>query len=360
MAKYNVADITKHMGERLVMFYLMKYLDWEVDYVDYVGADLIAIEKSTQHKFAISVKTKNHETDGHSCSLFTHGDARKLKEFASEISTDDECVVPLVAFVIIKLDGTVCVFVANLKDLEEMAEENLIFEKKENNYLFVYGNQNNPKNCKTEKGYNDNLKKDREIFENVLKERRITHIIDNPKDVYVGNLYGAWDWKEYCLEKEMHNAHQGDFGEQYIAWYAEKYGMRSFVVKTEGVDVVLQNKLTKEMYAVSVKTFSKDQDAGYEFEKGNIDKLNDYATKWGMKPIVSLLFVVEEEEKTKVYNLNIPLTYLEECASDSNNKLINYCKGKNNYGGIRLKKHLEVFEKMSTDSKVRVSQIEII
>lgn len=44
--KSNTEKITQNMGERMTMFFLHQYLGWEVEYVDYVGADLIALDKA--------------------------------------------------------------------------------------------------------------------------------------------------------------------------------------------------------------------------------------------------------------------------------------------------------------------------
>lgn len=43
--KDNKNQIAQHMGERLTMFHLYHYLGWDVEYVDYVGADIIAIDR---------------------------------------------------------------------------------------------------------------------------------------------------------------------------------------------------------------------------------------------------------------------------------------------------------------------------
>lgn len=352
--KYNAQDITKHMGERLVMFQLMKYRNWEVDYVDYVGADLIAIDREKNQKYAISVKTKNHETDGHSCSLFKNKDAKKLREFAADMS-DSNPMIPVVAYVIVKLDGTICTFLINLDDLDEMRNEGKMVKSGNGGYLFIYGNQNHPNNVKTQKGRERNLKLDAENFEKVLNEQRISHIVTSLQSVRMdNNLYKSWNWNEYNLDEEMYSIQQGSFGERYIIWRARDYGMRAYAINTVGVDVVLQeigNKNNK--YAVSIKTFSKKIKDGYEFEAKNVEHLKEYSSKWRMTPLVSLVFIIYNGDKSRtIYNINMKLDYIERKAVDNNIRWIKCCKGKKNLGGYRFKWDKKLLEELKNDKDI--------
>ena len=54
--KDNKTAITQNMGERLTMFHLYHYLGWDVEYVDYVGADIIALDRRKNKQYAVSVK----------------------------------------------------------------------------------------------------------------------------------------------------------------------------------------------------------------------------------------------------------------------------------------------------------------
>lgn len=340
----NLSDITKNMGERLVMFQLMKYKKWDVDFVDYVGADLIALDKEKGVKYAISVKTKNHETDGHTCSLFTDKDAEYLREFAADMSDNNSVMIPLVAFVIIKLDGTICTFIVNLDDLDDLRNEgDIVKYSSKDGYYLIYGSSSNPNNLRTERGRENYEINDKEKFGKVLFEKRISHIISHLTDINISessyDFFREWDTTNYTLTNEMRNKQQGDFGENYLTWRARDFNMRAFLVKSEGADIVLQNiKHKDKKYAVSVKTFTKTMNNdGYEFEKKNVIHLKNYAKKWGMTPIFSLIIIINENNIKKViYNINMTLEYLEKSANDNKINWINNCKGTNNSGGYRI------------------------
>lgn len=358
MKKYNVSDINKNMGERLVMFQLMKYKNFDVDYVDYVGADLIAIDRENNKKYAISVKTKNHETDGHSCSLFKTKDAEHLRQFAESMSCGDT-VIPIVAYVIVKLDNSVCTFFISLDDLDELREEGEIikYSIKDSGYLFVYGNQSNPDNLSTDKGKEKNRELDKIIFERVLNEKRISHIVTTLNSMRLGD-FESFSQTHSQLTQGMDNAQQGDFGENYITWRAKDFGLRAYLIKGEGVDVILQSIKDKEKrYAVSVKTFSKEIKDGYEFENTNVKHLEEYSAKWNMTPVVSLLFVVKTDNIKTVYNFNMKLEYIKVCALNEDIDWVNCCKGAKNTGGFRFKWDQEIIQKLKEDQNIVFTKI---
>lgn len=360
-------EITKTMGETLVMFQLSKYGGVEVNYVDSTGADLIAIDLEDQtRRYAISVKTRNHKSDGHSCSSFRFEDEVYLKKFAANMSYDKVKMVPIVAYVVIRLDGAVCTFFINLDDLVEMSKESKIIKVgKNNNYLFVYGNQGNPSNCKSTKGKEKSISRDKAIFDTVLKENRIKHIVLPLTDNSVmikdksefKKLYKDWDYsKDELLSKEyMENKHQGDFGEKYIVWRAKDYGLRAYHVNTVGVDVLLQDKEFKEkIYAISVKTFTKAKKNSYTFEIKNVDNLTQYAELWGFTPVVAMNFIIEKENKKILYNINMELSYFKKIAIKQNKRNTEVVRG------YRIKwNNEEELEKFKEDSSIIFTKMTI-
>ena len=359
MRNYNVNDITKAMGERLVIFWLMKYLNWDADYVDYVGADIIAIDRVNNKKYAISVKTKNHETDGHSCSLFTTNDAEHLREFASEISNGECPCIPVVAYVIVKLDRTMCMFLITLDDMEALKNEGEIIRDGKKGYLFVYGNQHNPDKCTTEKGKAENRELDKVIFSKVLKEKRIYHVVEKLESISDGFIPEKDNIENtHSLKKEMYGNQQGDFGESLVVYNARKKGMRAFLIKGEGVDVILQKISDKKIYAVSVKTFSKEFDDGYEFERSNVEKLREYSEKWGFTPLVSAIFVIRVGSTKEVFCYTMRLDYIAECAKEKGG-WIKECKGEKNAGGYRFVWNEEWLKKLKESKDILFDKIVI-
>lgn len=166
-------ELTQKMGTALLLFQLENYKDWDVEPSNDKHGFLIATNRNSSQKYAILVRTRNHEKDGHSCSSFTYEDAKKLRDFAGNN------LIPMIAYVIVKADKTICTFLIKLDDLDAMQDESIIIKESEDkkHYLFVYGNQNHPSKVTTDSGKIKNLEHDHDIFEKVLKEERILHIV---------------------------------------------------------------------------------------------------------------------------------------------------------------------------------------
>lgn len=315
--KVNINSITQNMGERLIAAQLSEYKGWEVEYVDYVGADLLALDPKTKNRYAISVKTRRHKKDGDSCSLFKDKDAKKLREFAASISRENNIAIPIVAYVVVKQDYSLCSFIINLDDLDAMREEQdneivkykLLHKKgtldahEERDYQFTYG---------------------KEQLRSIKADERICYIIRHlePENINMKNeLYKEWDDKGLFLEKDYCDNQQGDFGENYVLWLSKYYNMYSFWVKTEGVDIISVDRSNRDkQYAVSVKTFTrkitkKTSTIRYTFEQKNIKKLRKFSdeSRWNMVPVVSVNFLIEDKYRAplKIININATLDYLE-------------------------------------------------
>ena len=106
-------------GEQLVMFLIGRLYEHRVAYVDHVGADLIATNKSGK-KYAISVKSRVFETDGPQ-QAFDREQQMKLESFAKDFD-----LIPTVAFVSIDKintdkDVNIDVYIIELEDFRRLA-----------------------------------------------------------------------------------------------------------------------------------------------------------------------------------------------------------------------------------------------
>lgn len=356
--KININTITQNMGERLIAAQLTEYKNWEVEYVNYVGADLIALDKKTNRRYAISVKTRRHKNDSDSCSLFKDKDARKLREFSASFSREADVVIPIVAYVVVKKDGTLCSFIINLDDLDDMREERnngivkykLLHKKgtldahEEKNYLFTYG---------------------REQLESIKKEKRICYIIrhlDSNNINMKNEMYREWETKEFNLKDNFYNIQQGNFGENYILWLSKYYNMHSFLIQTEGVDIISVDRNSRNnQYAVSVKTFTKKPSKKkntirYTFEQKNVNKLREFCSvqRWNMVPIVSVNFVIEDKFQgpRKIININTKLDYLEYLGTEKNSFIESSEKG------IKYILDIERIDELKKDTNLLVKVID--
>lgn len=354
--KNNVADINKGMGERMVMHQLITYKNWDAEYIDYVGADIIAIDHKTKAKYAISVKTRIHQYDDETCSLFTNKDAENLRKFATDMSREGDEYVPLVAYVVVKKNGTLCSFYIALSDLEDMRQEERIVKttlKKDKNfvdrnieqgYRFCYGD---------------------EILDEVLKDPRIGYVIRPLEKKYMENEWGEkYIKEENGLSKEYWGNQQGTFGEYLTLWQSKFHNMRSYLIQSEGVDIIscdLKNKSTQ--YAISVKTFSKKptkkkNQITYVFEEKNIRHLTRFKEKWNMIPVVSLNFVILDENKQcrKIISINAKLEYIQNSIENGNLASIftNAETKKKEYKGIKVVLNVDELNELKDDPNIDI------
>lgn len=284
--KDNVASISQNMGERLTMFYLYHYLNCDVEYVDYVGADLIAINRNDKTRYAISVKTRKMSEkweddkailESRSVTSFRDKDAKFLRCFA-----DDMKMEALVAYVIVfqrnnKKRGynSILLFLIGLDDLEDMRnDENIRYVE-----MHIQGNKQDSGFSLRFGGKNDS------ILCQLCDDPRVTWFKMEIEDYHIADKYNLNHKNENAhLTSEYWNKQQGTFGEYLALWNLGKnHNMRGFHVDSTGADLVLfNNKENVEHYAVSVKTFTYDKSYSYQFEKANEDKLLEYSKKWSL------------------------------------------------------------------------------
>lgn len=267
---FNATEINKNMGERLVMHMLMTYWNWDVEIIDYIGADLIAIDNVNQEKYAISVKTRDLSRESQTNSHFKESDYKYLCEFSSDMSkVFKEEMIPLIAFVMLTKAGHMLVLLINAYDFDDMNKENKIVK----NYHFNVGDEN---------------------LKQLFEDKRVSYLdmeikmpIEKRKLNRKANSIGSG------LEQQNWKKQMGNFGEQYFAMKASANGLKAFVVNSVGADIILVDpKNNYKGYAVSVKTFTKEEKDSYSFEQKNVNHLLQFAEKWKLQPIVALQFMI--------------------------------------------------------------------
>ena len=351
----NTEKITQNMGERTTMFFLHQYLEWEVEYVDYVGADLIALDKVNNKRYAISVKTRklNEKWNGDkpiyleskSVSLFKDDDAAYLREFANDMNME-----PLVAFVIVfqkrkkeKGNNSAYLFLIGLDHLIEL-RDNTNFNSvnyTKDGFRLSFGNQNNAIQM---------LRDDPMItrFEMEITDHSISKDFGNCKTDMVGKL-----------DKEYWSKQQGAFGEYLALWYLGKNNkMRGYHVDSNGADLILidtENK--KDQYAVSVKTFTYQNKRCYEFEAKHKNNLIEFAKKW------SDPFITEPMEPMICFNLVCPdkiylIAFTIDHVKDIQKQGANYIDF-NKSGSIIIRYSDEMLNRIKMDDEIIFKEITI-
>ena len=265
----NVADISKNMGERLTMFYLYHYLGWDVEFVDYVGADLIAIDRSNQTKYAVSVKTRKMgekwtdekvEPESRSITTFSDTDAHYLRCFANDMKME-----PIVAYLVIfqrtnkeRGKNSAFLFLIGLDDLEEMRNDDTIC------FVNDHKEKKETKNgIKFDTGFRLSFGGKKEVtLKQLCNDPRVTWFKMEIDDYQIADKYNINPRnRNDHLIKEHWKIQQGTFGEYLALWYLGKnHNMRGFRVDSSGADLVLLDadnpEDVNEQYAVSVKTFT--------------------------------------------------------------------------------------------------------
>lgn len=267
---FNATEINKNMGERLVMHMLMTYWNWDVEIVDYIGADLIAIDNASREKYAISVKTRDLSRESQTNSHFKERDYKYLCEFSSDMSKvfRDE-MIPLIAFVMLTKSGHMLLLLINAYDFNDMNKENKIVK----NYHFNVGD---------------------ESIKQLFEDERVSYLdMEIKKPIEKRKLNRKANSIGSGLEQQNWKRQMGSFGEHYFAMKASANGLRAFVVNSIGADIILVDpKNEYKGYAVSVKTFTKEERDSYSFEQKNVNHLLQFAEKWNLVPIVALQFMI--------------------------------------------------------------------
>lgn len=386
---YNETYIKKGFGESLVMFQLMTYKGWDVENVDYVGVDLIAIDAKTQKRYAIQVKLRQFGLDeGETNSNFTFDSEMKLRSFSEKMSAAGARMIPIVAFININRDQSINTILINLDDLVEMRLEqvdNGITESNSRNkkgyicntntklneltsdhrvtcyrYIpqFVDNSLDGPKEDKLpiEDKKFDAYKEEKENTELKKKENRIQKYI---KDGIEESSIGENEEDSFIQHQTVQ---KGIFGEWYYMFKELTRGNHPFLIQTIGVDVLSLNSNTNELSAISVKTFSKKEEDAYTFELSNEENLKLFCEKWDIAPCnrkVAFQFLIYRDkikdgkilfdnqgmpvkEYYMMYNFEMTLDYLSSvadynrihCYENVGNYIVDAVSPRKNYNKI--------------------------
>lgn len=406
---YNETYVKKGFGESLVMFQLMAYKGWDVENVDYVGVDLIAIDTKTQKRYAIQVKLRQFGIDeGETNSNFTFDSEMKLRSFSEKMSATGIRMIPIVAFININRDQSINTILINLDDLVEMRLEqadNGITEsgsRSKRGYIcntntklrelindhrvtcyryvphFVDNSLDGPEEDKLpidDEKYNE-YKKEKEIKELKKKETRIQKYI---KD---GTEESSIIEKDEDSLIQHQTVQKGIFGEWYYMFKELTRGNHPFLIQSIGADVLSLNSNTNELSAISVKTFSKKEEDAYTFELSNEENLMQFCEKWDIAPSnrkVAFQFLIyrdkekdgkiifdsqgiPEKEYYMMYNFEMTLDYLSSvadynrthCYENVGDYIIDAVSPQKNYNkiGCTINWHKENLKKLMEDKNI--------
>lgn len=406
---YNETYVKKEFGESLVMFQLMAYKGWDVENIDYVGVDLIAIDTKTQKRYAIQVKLRQFGIDeGETNSNFTFDSEMKLRTFSERMSAIGTRMIPIVAFVNINRDQSINTILVNLDDLVEMRMEqadNGITQsdsKSKKGYIcntntklselindhrvtcyryvpqFVDNSLDGPLDENlpiVDETYNE-FKKEKEINEKKKKEKRIQKYIKDGTEE--NNII---EKNEDSLIKHQ-TVQKGIFGEWYYMFKELTRGNHPFLIQSIGADVLSLNSNTNELSAISVKTFSKKENDAYTFELSNEENLKLFCEKWGIAPCnrkVAFQFLIYRDkikdgkilfdnqgvpvkEYYMMYNFEMTLDYLTSvadynrihCYENVGNYIIDAVSPKKNYNkiGCTINWHEENLKVLMEDENI--------
>lgn len=372
--KDNKNQIAQHMGERLTMFHLYHYLGWDVEYVDYVGADIIAIDRLNKKRYAISVKTrKMNETwngekvqpESRSVTSFRDHDAYFLRAFANDMNME-----ALVAYVIVfqrreKSQGnnSALLLLIGLDDLEDMRDNTNYVWKHE-----IIKDGNIDTGFRLRFGGNNE-----EILRALCADARVTWFKMEITDHQIANAYNLNPQKMHRrLSSEYWGKQQGTFGEYLALWYLGKnHKMRGYHVDSSGADLMLLNpdnpNIVNEQYAVSVRTFAYTSKQSYQFERDSEEKLVEYARKWTldnerkndaiMQPMICFNCICydEEERIKRIYMMAFLISHVDEIMPLFNKKERYIYR---TTGGITIKYDDVSLEKIKKDSKIIFTELD--
>ncbi len=373
--KDNVSKIAQNFGERLTMFHLYHYLGWDVEYVDYVGADIMAIDRETKRRYAISVKTRkmNEKWEGdkvfpesRSFTLFRNKDAQYLREFANDMDME-----PLVAFVVVfqrknktRGNNSAYLFLIGLDDLEDMRDKT--------SYVWTH-EEKEDKSGNVDVGFSLRFgDRDEATLHALCEDERVTWFQMEINDHQIANSYNLNPKiTQQQLSSEHWSKQQGTFGEYLALWHLGKnHKIRGYHVDSVGADLVLIDSDNpsdeNEQYAVSVKTFTYDaKQPSYQFEKANETKLLQYAKKWGrigsMLPMICFNCIrygespIGEKRIEKIYMMAFLISHVDELMKQGCKSYI-YRTDKSDI--ITIKYDDEALEKIKKDPEIVFSEID--
>lgn len=376
--KYNSTYVNKEFGEHLVMFQLMSYKGWDVENVDYVGVDLIAIDKKTGVRYAIQVKLRHFsDSESSSNSDFTYNSEKSLRSFANAMSTGENIMIPLVAFVNIGKNQCINTVIVALADLIRLSKESYKngLEETEFGYRCNTGELLNrllAEDCVTSYRYYPKFK------EGVVEEEKPL-IKDETCETKLEKI----DCYTYYDEKDTLVGHgkvqMGTFGEWYYMLRSLTDGYHPFLIQSEGVDILKlkEASIENQISAVSIKTFSKREWDSYNLEIKNEKYINEFCDKWSVSEanrLISLQFLIYKDvfenniliegkkDYYMMYTFEMTLDYLVKSANNENIPYIYISKkkdsnSKDNITGYTLNWKSDNLDKIMEDDNISFNKV---
>lgn len=128
----------------------------------------------------------------------------------------------------------------------------------------------------------------------------------------------------------------GDFAESLVMYILGLNNWSVALIDHVGADVIAVRRTGEsQRLAISVKgrNFPDTESKSFDFDRNNINKLEDTANMLGMIPAVSFVFVDAQEGIKKIRIIMAELSVLEQLATDSTIDFVNY----NSKQGIQIK-----------------------
>lgn len=280
---FNSKEINKNMGERLVMHLLMTYYDWNVFYVDYVGADLLAIDLKKEHsqRYAISVKMRDITRESQSVTSFNFNDYENLCAFANSVQkTYEPCVIPLLAYVILTKSGHLYILFINAHDFNDMRNEGIVKDAQAGGYSLNVG---------TEKVEELGIT----YIQRILQDDRVAYFdleMNNIKIKPTFDYNKKHEYENKFLMKDNWRNELGKLGESFVSFLSNARGRHSFWVNSEGIDhMMVDANDSNKQYGVSVKSaIAKDS---FRFEAKDVINLEKVARDWNITPEIAIIAI---------------------------------------------------------------------
>ena len=292
-------------GEQLVMTLLGRLTGYSVAFVDQEGADLIASDKKG-NGYAISVKSSQIGPTENETKVFKKKDQKKLCAFANEFG-----LIPAVAMIIIPKDfAFIDVYLLTLEGFQELADRNSNSIEENAVKAVANGFQINNYSLGTGKSPSHS---DKHHYLNYLHTNGlINHVrldVQNRESFGKDLRPKEKKYTTELLKDENLKRQLGDFGEYFLAMLLgqiKKYKVAR--VDHVGADLIATDRQAKK-YAISVKTRTE---GSYNFEenyytckrptpKHELGKLQDFAEKYNMIPVVACVFVKPDFKGIDIY-----------------------------------------------------------
>lgn len=305
-------------GEQLVITMLGRIAKYSVAQVDHEGADLIAVDPESNKRYAISVKSAQFGPEESESKAFKIKDQVKLCVYAKEMD-----LIPAVAMIFIPRDfAFIDLYMVTLDHLRELAdkgnknakESTIKFDLRTggiriNNYALGAGESNtyNEKKSKRFKFLHNNeyikhIRMDVHNRDNFLEG---LHSCDDGMGVRsIQELVKEMQYKDGNLSRQL-----GDLGENLLMMLlGQQKGYKVSRVDHVGADLIATDKQGIK-YAISVKT---RQAESYTFNerytstsvknpKRGLSKLDEFATKYNMIPVIAYLFIRDNVGEIDIY-----------------------------------------------------------